>query len=61
MDKEVLRKRIDAIDIACTATLAGDPDNQWIIEEGYLTFPARRIQELVKLARIGLEHANGEH
>jgi hypothetical protein len=57
MDKTVLSKRLDAMELAARLNVEENPDDRWIVHEGYVTLPARRVIEAIGLARIGLEHA----
>ena len=60
MDKMLLRKRVDAIETGCNAAIEWQVDNHWAVPEDTVTFSARRILELVKLARVGLEHLEAD-
>lgn len=56
MDKDLMERRINAIEIQCNVADA-KVEQEWILGEGYVNLPTRRLRELVELARIGLEHA----
>lgn len=56
MDRELMLKRIDAIEIQCNVA-DQKVEEEWILGEGYVNLPTRRLRELLELARIGLEHA----
>lgn len=54
----MLERRINAIDVACKVTL--NPDDRWVIADAQITLSTRRVQELVELARKGLEKMKEE-
>lgn len=54
LDKDLMTKRIDATEIACNVAISYENP---LAMDAEVTLPARRILELVELARIGLEHA----
>jgi len=56
MDKELMRRRIEAYEIQCDVS-ENNSDDRWIVHGGALMIPTRRLRELLELARIGLEHA----
>lgn len=57
MDKNVLRNRLDAMETACEVAEKADTLESWAVTvDATVTLNTRRVKELIKLARIGLEH-----
>lgn len=53
-NRELMLRRIDATEIACNVAISYENP---LAMDAEVTLPARRILELVELARIGLEHS----
>ena len=52
-----LRNRIDALEVACKVAEKADTLENWAVTvDATVTLNTRRVKELIKLARIGLEH-----